>query len=128
MAENGYLSVRVYSTAAQLPVQGALVTVTQPSTNGTRLLASRITDRSGNIERITIEAPNRSESLQSGIASPFTLVDISVDAPGYERILVENAQIFAGIISQQDMDLIPIEERPEAWNTTEVFQVSAQAL
>ena len=128
MAENGYLAVRVFTSAAQIPIEGAVVTVTQPTPNGTRLLASRLTDRSGNIELLTIPAPNRSESLQSGAPAPFTAVDILVDYPDYERISVENAQIFSGVISQQNLELIPIEERPQAWNTTEVFQVTAQPL
>lgn len=128
MAENGYLAVRVYTSSAQLPIEGAIVTVTQPTANGSRLLASRITDRSGTIEPVAIPAPNRSESLQSGAAEPFTQVDIIVDYPNYERIFVENAQIFSGVISQQNLELIPIGERPEAWNTTEVFQVTAQPL
>lgn len=128
MAENGYLTVRTYTSSAQLPIEGATITVTQPSSNGTRLIASRITDRSGNITPIAIAAPDRSESLQSGATAPFTQVDITADYPGYERILVENAQIFAGVTTQQEMKLIPIEERPDVWNLTEVFQVTAQPL
>ncbi|MBQ3065930.1 MAG: spore cortex-lytic protein [Clostridia bacterium] len=128
MAENGYLTVRTYTSDAELPIEGASVIVTQRTPNGTRLLASRITDRSGNISPIEIAAPNRSESQQSGNTSPFSEVDISVDYPNYERILVENAQIFPGVVTQQNLKLIPIEERPEVWNLTEVFQVTAQSL
>ncbi|MBE6985708.1 MAG: spore cortex-lytic protein [Ruminococcaceae bacterium] len=128
MAENGYLTVRVYTSSAQLPIEGATVTVTQPTPNGTRLLATRITDRSGNIEPIAIEAPNRSESQQAGVRTPFTSVDITADYPNYERVMVENAQIFSGVLSQQNLELIPIEERPEVWNMTEIFNVPSQNL
>lgn len=128
MAENGILTVRTYTSAAQLPVEGALVTVTHPTDNGTRLLASRITDRSGTIEPISIAAPDRSQSLSAGTSAPFAQVDITVDSPGYERVLVENAQIFSGVVTQQELELIPIEERPSVWNMTEVFQVTAQPL
>ncbi len=128
MAENGILTVRTYTSAAQLPVEGAVVTVTRPTDNGTRLLATRITDRSGMIDPISIAAPDRSQSLSAGTPTPFTQVDITVDFPGYERILVENAQIFSGVVTQQELELIPIEERPNVWNMTEVFQVTAQPL
>ena len=128
MAENGYLTVRVYTSQAQLPIEGASVTVTQSTPNGTRLLAARITDRSGSVSPIAIETPDKSESLQAGIRIPFTSVDITADYPGYERILVENAQIFSGILSQQNLELIPIEERPEFFNMTEVFDVTSQEL
>lgn len=128
MTENGTLTVRTYTSSAQLPIEGAVVTVTQPTDNGTRLLASRITDRSGTIEPISIAAPDRSLSLSAGAGEPFTQVDITVDFPDYERILVENAQIFSGVVTQQELELIPIEERPNVWNMTEVFQVTAQPL
>lgn len=128
MTENGTLTVRTYTSSAQLPIEGAVVTVTQPTDNGTRLLASRITDRSGNIAPISIATPERSQSLSAGTSAPFTQVDITVDFPDYERILVENAQIFSGVVTQQELELIPIEERPSVWNMTEVFQVTAQPL
>lgn len=128
MAEQGFITARVFSTDAQLPIEGANVTISQPSQNGTRLLASRLTDRNGNISPIAVDTPDRSESLQAGTPAPFTLVDITVDYPGYERILVENAQVFSGIVTQQNLVLIPLQERPQAWNLTEIFQVSAQNL
>lgn len=128
MTENGTLTVRTYTSSAQLPIEGAVVTVTRPTNNGTRLLASRITDRSGTIEPIYIPTPDRSQSLSAGSSAPYTQVDITVDFPDYERILVENAQIFSGVVTQQELELIPIEERPSVWNMTEVFQVTAQSL
>lgn len=128
MPENGFLSIRTYTSAAEIPIEGASVIVTQKTPEGTKLLASRITDQSGNISAIEIPAPDRSESLQAGTANPFSQVDITVDYPNYERILVENAQIFSGVTTQQNFQLIPIEERPEVWNLTEVFQITAQAL
>ena len=128
MAENGYLSVRTFTSSAELPIKGASVIVTQKSSNGSKLIASRITDRSGNIAPIAISTPDRTESQQAGTPTPFAKVDITVDYPNYERILVEDAQIFAGVITQQNFKLIPIEERPEAWNLTEIFQVTAQNL
>jgi hypothetical protein len=128
MPTNGFLHVRVFTSAAQLPVENATVTVTQSSANGARLIASRITDESGLIAPIPIPAPDRVQSLQAGNATPFTSVDIIADHPDFERVLVENAQIFAGVQTEQEISLIPYEERPNAWNLTETFQVTAQPL
>ena len=55
-------------------------------------------------------------------------MDITVDQPRYERILVENVQIFAGVLTQQNLELIPYGELPESWNMTEVFDISDQPL
>ena len=44
MAADGFLVVRAYTSAAELPVSGATVSVTEQSDNGARLIATRITD------------------------------------------------------------------------------------
>ena len=128
MASNGFLRVRVYTSDAQLPVEDATVSVTQPGTSGSRLLATRITDESGLIPVLTIPSPDSGDSRSPGTPTPYTTVDITVDHPDYERVLIENAQIFPGIISEQNIPLIPIEERPQYWNLTEVFLVTPQEL
>jgi len=128
MASNGFLRVRVYTSRAQLPVEDATVTVSQPGATGSRLLATRITDESGLIPVLTLPTPDGGESLSPGTAKPYTTVDIMVDHPDYERVLIENAQIFPGVISEQNIPLIPIEERPQYWNLTEVFPVTPQEL
>ncbi|MBR4307958.1 MAG: spore cortex-lytic protein [Oscillospiraceae bacterium] len=128
MASNGFLRVRVYTSEAQLPVEDATVTVTQSAERGSDLIATRITDESGLIELLTLPTPDRTESLQAGTPVPYAFVDIVVDHPEYERVLVENAQIFAGIITEQNVALLPIEERPAVWNLTEIFRITPQPL
>ena len=128
MASNGFLRVRVYTSRAQLPVEDATVTVSQPGTTGSRLLATRITDESGLIPVLTLPTPEGEESTAPGTPKPYTPVDIIVDHPDYERVLIENAQIFPGVISEQNIPLLPIEERPQYWNLTEVFSVTPQEL
>ncbi len=128
MPNNGFLRVRVYTSYAQLPIEDATVTVTQPGSSGSRLLATRITDESGLIPVLTIPTPPATESQSAGTANPYTTVDITVDHPDYERVLIENAQIFSDIISEQNIPLIPIEERPTVWNLTAVFPITPQEL
>ncbi len=128
MPTNGFLTVRTYTSGAQLPVEDVTVSITRSGPNGARLLATRVTDESGLAGPIVFAAPDRSESLQAGAATPFATVDIIADHPDYERVLVENAQIFAGVLSQQNIALIPLEARPETFNLTEIFQITPQPL
>lgn len=128
MSASGLLSVRVYTSIAQLPIAGATVSVTEKTPEGDRLIAQRITDESGRIPLLTIAAPDRDESLAPGAAAPFARVDILAEEPDYERVLVEDAQIFAGVLTQQNLELIPLEEQPQVFNMTEVFPVTAQPL
>lgn len=128
MAEGGYLTVRTYTSSAQLPVVGATVSVTEQGTNGAKLIATRITDRSGRTTPIPISTPNRSESLTPGQAVPFTKVNITIDKVGFDRVLVENAQLFAGITSELNVEMLPLGENPDSFNTTELVDVTPQEL
>lgn len=128
MVENGYLTIRVYRSDAQIPIVGAAVSVTQTAAQGAHLLAARLTDRSGRVGPIELSAPARGDSLSPGKATPFAAVDITAGYPGYERVLVENVQIFSGVETQQNLELLPLGSRPDAFDLTEVFDISAQPL
>ncbi|MGM9554775.1 MAG: spore cortex-lytic protein [Faecousia sp.] len=128
MAEGGYLTVRTYTSSAQLPVVGATVSVTEQDANGARLIATRITDRSGRTTPIQISTPNRSESLTPGQTIPFTKVNITIEKVGFDRVLVENAQLFAGITSELNVEMLPLGENPDSFNTTELVDVTPQEL
>ena len=128
MAEGGYLTVRTYTSSAQLPVVGATVSVTEQGVNGAKLIATRITDRSGRTTPIPISTPKRSESLTPGQAVPFTKVNITIDKAGFDRVLVENAQLFAGITSELNVEMLPLGENPDSFNTTELVDVTPQEL
>ena len=128
MAADGFLVVRAYTSAAELPVSGATVSVTEQGDNGARLIATRITDRSGRTTPIRISAPNKSESLSPGLPTPFTDVNIMVDRSGFDRVLIEKVQIFAGIISEQDVEMMPLGEHPDTFTMTEVVDITPQAL
>lgn len=128
MAADGYLIVRTYSSSGEMPVVGATVSIMEQHENGARLIATRITDRSGRTTPIKISAPNKSESLSPGVAAPFTDVNIMVEHIGFERVLIENAQIFADIITEQNIEMIPLGEQPDTFNMTEIVDITPQAL
>lgn len=125
---NGYLSVHSFTSAARLPVGGVTFTVTQRHSGGVELLAVRIADESGGIEPLPIPAPDAAESQAPGTASPFALVDITADHPEFERIIVEDVQIFPNVTTDQDFSLIPLAEQPQAFNMTEIFRTTPQNL
>ena len=128
MAADGYLIIRTYTSAEQLPVAGATVSVTEQGENGARLIATRITDRSGRTTPIKITTPDRSESLTPGQPLPFKDFNITIDKTGFDRVLIENAQLFAGIITEQNVEMLPLGEHPDAFNMTELIDITPQAL
>lgn len=128
MASEGYLTVRVFTSAAQLPIENAIVSLSQASEAGTRHFAIRLTDESGRTERIAVPTPDQAESLQPGQGIPYTAVDVIVEFPEYERVLIEGVQIFPGIVTQQDVELLPLLDLPPAYNLTEIIDIPAQSL
>ena len=128
MSGTGFLTVRISTSDAELPIEDATVTVTQDTPGGVKLLAVRITDRSGVVPNIAIVTPALDESLEPGGPIPYTAVDVTVDRPGYDRALVENVQLFPGVQSQQDISLVPQSKTPEAFNMTDVVDITAQDL
>ena len=129
MAASGTLQARAFASNAQLPLRGVAIRITERTPEGSmKLLALRITDESGMIGPIVIEAPERAGSQAPGTGQPFTQVDLSAECPGYEQILVEGIQIFAGVRTIQELAMIPYPQYPEYYNLTEVFPISPQAL
>lgn len=104
------------------------VAVTVTATDGTAI-AMRLTDRSGKIEPIALTVPDKSESQSPDPPEkPFTSVNLHARLRGYEQITVENLQVFADTVTDQDLIMIPLSELPESWNKSELFDTPPQNL
>ena len=122
----GSIQVHVYTSRAQIPVPGAAVAILDQSGN---LIAARITDESGRIKPVEIEVPDVAESLDPNfVGQPFATVTIKVLHPSFEQIEVENAQVFAGVTTIQQLELVPLAAYPESYDRVEYFEVPPQNL
>lgn len=122
----GYIQVRAYASNAALPLENVAVAVT--ATDGTAI-AMRLTDRSGKIVPIAVSVPPRAESLAPDSQErPYTTVNLYARLKGYEQIEAENLQVFAGITTVQNLELIPLSELPGSWNQTELLDTPPQNL
>lgn len=127
MSATGYIQVNAYTSRARLPLQGVAVTVTDPAGSA---IAMRLTNRSGQLDDpIPITVPDRSASQtpNTGII-PFTNVNIYARTEDYELIEVLQVQVFAGTVTEQDLEMIPLSELPNSYNQAEVFDTPAQNL
>lgn len=126
MSAIGYIQVHAYTSYAQLPLENVAVTVT--TTDGTAI-AMRLTDRSGRISPIEIPVPDLSESLSPDPPErPFTTVNLYAHLRGYEQFEMEDVQVFAGIVTDQELAMIPLAELPNRWDQTAVFLTPPQNL
>lgn len=118
--------MHAYESYAQLPLQDVAITVT--SSDGTAI-AMRVTDRNGQITPIEIPVPDRDESLTPDPPEkPFTNVNLYARLKGYEQVEMENLQVFAGTITDQNLELIPLAELPASWDQTAIFYTPPQNL
>lgn len=127
MPSIGYLQVRAFVSSARIPLANVAVSVQTPQ--GT-LLAARLTNRSGMLDApIPIEVPNRSAGLipDTGVV-PFTQVNLFARKEAYEQIESENVQIFPGVITTQNLPMIPLAEFPDAYDKSEIFNTPPQNL
>lgn len=127
LSASGYIQVHAYTSFAQIPLKDVAVTITDR--NGSAI-AMRLTNRSGLLyEPVEITVPDlsASQSPNTGVI-PFASVDLYARLENYEEIHIENLQVFAGIITNQNLELIPLSELPEKWNQAEIFYTPAQNL
>ena len=126
MGSTGYIQVHTYSSYAQLPLKDVAVTVT--AQDGT-MIAMRLTDRSGRVEKIAVPTPDTTESQSPGNPTPpFTVVDISAQLRGYEFLKNEGLQVFPDTTTDQNLEMIPLSELPNSWSKADIFQTPSQNL
>ena len=130
MEGSGTLAVRVYTSRAQLPVEGATVVVTRKGEGGRyQLLSVQATDQSGQVKSISIPAPALGESTHPGSAVlPYTVCDVWAEHPGYAMLLVEGVQIFQGVETLQVMELEPLSEGQSSLIQNDVREITGQSL
>ena len=127
MPATGYIQVHAYASNAQIPLKDVAVAITD--TNGSAI-ALRLTNRSGQFDEpvaITVPDLSASQTPNTGII-PFTAVNLYAKLPDYEEIEVENLQVFAGIVTSQNLEMIPLSELPQYWNQVEIFDTPKQNL
>ena len=126
LSATGYITVRAYTSQAQIPIKDAAITITDASGDA---IAMRLTDRSGKIPPIAIAVPDLSASLSpdSGVI-PFTTINIYARAQNFEGIEAENVQIFADTVTTQNLEMIPLAELPASWTKAEIFRTPPQNL
>lgn len=126
MPATGYIQVHAYTSYARIPLQDVAIAVT--AEDGTAI-AMRLTDRSGTIAPIPIPVPDLAESQSPDPGEqPFATVNLYARLRGYEQEEFERLQVFADTTTDQNIEMIPLSELPDAWDQTAVFQTPPQNL
>jgi len=123
--QSGTITSRVTTSNAVIPIRGAYVWISQ----GDNLISFQVTDENGKTPPITIETPDKAESLSPGNGSAsFAVCDIHIYHPLYQPVDILNVQVFSGINTVQEISLIPQPEFSSAGDNLSVTNVTRQNL
>ena len=106
MQDTGRLIFRVFTSDADIPVEGATVLIRQQEPPG-RLLGVRVTNSSGETDPVELKTPGRSLSPEHTV-QPWTGLSVMVEHPDYERVTLQGLQVFPGIETIQTVRLLPL--------------------
>jgi len=130
MAEKGSVIVRLSAAGGTSPVAGAKVTIIYTDENGQTQVEYMTTDASGLTGAVQIPAPAAADSLSpgNGGVAPFAVVTVRAEQPQFESVLVEGVQVFAGKISLQQINMIPLPADPTPQDMLVIKNVPPQNL
>ena len=108
---SGTIISQVRTSDAYLPIENATVAYYQTDDGGRkRLVGLRKTDPSGKTAPIELDTPGFSASQQpeeAGDPNPYRTVDLVADHPDYNRVRILGVQVFDGVVTYQDIMLLP---------------------
>lgn len=126
LSATGYIQVSAFTSNARIPLKDVAVSIT--ALDGTAI-AMRLTDRSGKIDPIPIPVPELAASQTPNPGElPYARVNLYARLRGYVQIENEDLQVFAGITTNQNLEMIPLAELPDSWSEKEVFFTPEQNL
>ncbi len=110
----GYMIVRVTTARGAIPLEGAVVTVSdyygEDSAERGNAIGTYITNSSGLTDRFALPAPPKALSMSPGNGKGYLTYNIQVTKDGYYQQSYINAPIFEGITSIQNADMVPLPE------------------
>ena len=129
MPASGTIQIQATTSRAEIPVEGAFVTIALELPGGGReLISLQRTDENGKTPPVTVSTPEFANSQTPDQAQGWTDVVVTISSPEYEGIVVTSAQIFPGVATVQDMVLIPRADLPSDSEGVQDYDVPGQGL
>ena len=107
MASTGTIEFRVFTSSANLPVEGATVIVRKQEPPSD-LLGILVTDESGRTRPLEIDAPDISlGQTPDDQVTPWIPLRVLIEHPGYEEVSLSGVQLFPNTLTVQNVQMIP---------------------
>ncbi len=104
----GDLRISVISTIGYIPIEGAQISIAYTTEPG-NVVATATTDNSGIAQLIQLSAPAFALSQEPSEIQPYTDYNITVEADGYEPIIVTGSEILPNELSLQQIRMTPLQ-------------------
>lgn len=108
----GYLMMQVTTAYGTQTVPNAKITVSKPLGNNIFLSNVVITDEDGKSPSIPLPSRSADLSQTPEYPVPYTVYNVTAQAPGFYDLVIYDIPIFPGVTSTQTFDLIPVDENP----------------
>lgn len=111
----GFLRIRVLSAGGALPVEGAVVLISDyngEDSEGTLLYSLR-TDEGGLTQTASLPAPPSLASQSPGNGQPYSLYNVTVMKEGYYTVENIGVMVFDEVVAIQPVNLLPLSENDE---------------
>ena len=109
--QNGYLTVNVIDSSNNKPIQNVVVNIygmdeNQNATN--EIYTNLLTDESGQVTRLTLDAPNLEYSLQPlSEVRPYSEYVVEAIVDGYETVVIRGTQVLPVVEAIQGISMTP---------------------
>ena len=123
----GFLVVNAVTADGLIPIEDALITVSISTNDDTSVYRVARTDRSGKTPKIPVPTPDISLSLSPSEELPYTTVVIEADKEGFYTGEYINAPVFPEVITLQQVNLIPIDERARIGENDTVYYENTES-
>ncbi|MCM1145877.1 MAG: carboxypeptidase-like regulatory domain-containing protein, partial [Lachnoclostridium sp.] len=106
--QTGGLQINVTSDIGLIPIQNAVISIAYTRTPETTLERLE-TDISGQAQEVQLMAPPLSYSLTPESPMPYSEYNVTVEAPGYEPVMVSGVEVLPDVTAVQNIRMTPTE-------------------
>jgi peptidoglycan hydrolase-like protein with peptidoglycan-binding domain len=114
-ADHGQLMVWVTSERGNAPVRGAKIEISYTG-DPMSTIETADTNESGMTDKVTLDAPDVSYSMEPSADQPYAEYTVRVTAPGYRPYTVSGIEVLPGEVAVQEISLSEDDEQGEAFD------------
>ena len=120
-SSSGQLVVSVFTANQIYPVVDAQVSVEAQNGDDSDVLGTSVTDRNGRSTTFTLPAPSAAASQEPTTLPPFAQYRVRIKHPDFFDAVIENVQIFGGVLTRLPVNLVPLPELSDGERTNIVI-------